>query len=94
MTKTFGQCEKHPTMGGYEVRLRRALDGKALRGFRIVACGECRARMTREGYVVIPVPAKKENPCGLEGCTLPTAHPGKVHSFNNVDHSLDHRNLI
>ena len=49
----FGQCEKHPTMGGRLIRLRRALDGKAVRGFRMIACGECRARMTREGYEVV-----------------------------------------
>lgn len=55
---TSDQCEKHPTMGGIEVRLRTA-DGKAMRGFRIVACAECRARMTREGYTVIPVKSKK-----------------------------------
>lgn len=60
MKHTIKPCEKHPTMGGFEVRLRRALSGKAVRGFRIVACAECRARMTREGYVVIPVPASKE----------------------------------
>lgn len=59
-SKNLGQCEKHPTMGGYEVRLKRALSGTAVRGFRIVACDGCRARMTREGYVVIATPAKKE----------------------------------
>jgi hypothetical protein len=55
-SKVFGQCENHPTMGGFEVRLRRA-DGTALRGFRIIACGECRARMTREGFTVVEVKA-------------------------------------
>jgi hypothetical protein len=49
---TETQCENHPTMGGFEVRLRDQT-GKAVRGFRTVACAECRARMTREGYTVI-----------------------------------------
>ena len=47
-------CENHPTMGGHLVRLI-GTDGKALRGFRMIACGECRARMTREGFTVVRV---------------------------------------
>jgi len=43
------RCETHPGTEGVEVRLR------GVRGFRIVACAECRARMEAAGHVTIPV---------------------------------------
>jgi hypothetical protein len=46
------KCEVHDDREGVEVRC------VGVRGFRIVACGECRERMVREGFEVVEVKAK------------------------------------